>query len=638
MRGLNIAHFKKVHEDAHSATLKHPKGHEIKISKKALSKQMKEELDALPMVSGSNPSTSSDGIGLADGGQVSNLKENYSGQTPKMFARGGKAQGPWQFCPKCGKEHPNCKCSKEDRGMMGPEDLEGYAHGGRVRHYEDGGDTSSSAKDSPDQIAKDAADQANQNIPASDTAPATVINIGAGAMPNPQPNAPTPMPNQVAQPGQVAQATGAPPNTVMPPAQKAIQMQQAANASPQAPIEPTPTQRYVGNMGNAFQQEANAQRAIGNAQAQSYSEQRDAADAQITAQQDQMKAYQGHIDDLNKERQGLITDIQNQHIDPNHFGHSLSTGQKVGTAIGLLLGGMGGGLTHSANPALQFLNAQIDRDISAQKDELGKKQNLLAANLRQFGNINDAQKMTNIMMNDIYANKIAKSAAQANSIIAKQNAQIAIAQLNQRSAMLQSQIAMSRMTQGGQGGAGGGQEGGIEEALNFARATGNTTQVKDIQERYLPGVGMANKPIPAEDMKSWQHLNNLQKLFSDSQQALQEAGTLGIHMPSAQKAKNVSLQNSIELELGRLEGLGRFTPEEAKRYKDMIPDLNGTHFTDSDKARIDELQRQVKQQQESILQSNGIRANKTYSAPQTKTVGGVTYKRGPNGEAIPVGR
>lgn len=49
---LRYKNFKKVHEDAHSATLQHPEGHTIKIAKGVLSDHLKKQVSALPFADG----------------------------------------------------------------------------------------------------------------------------------------------------------------------------------------------------------------------------------------------------------------------------------------------------------------------------------------------------------------------------------------------------------------------------------------------------------------------------------------------------------------------------------------------------------------------------------------------------------
>lgn len=164
-------------------------------------------------------------------------------------------------------------------------------------------------------------------------------------------------------------------------------------------------------------------------------------EAQVTGQaaQDlsaQNESAQKHFNDLDQTRQQLMSDVANGHVDPQRYLGSMSTGQKVSTAIGLILGGIGSGVTGGENPAMKFLNNQIENDIKSQETELGKKKTLLDANLHQFGNLHDAQQMTRVNMMDVASLKLKQAAAQAQDPIAKANALKASAELDIKAAEL----------------------------------------------------------------------------------------------------------------------------------------------------------------------------------------------------------
>lgn len=215
--------------------------------------------------------------------------------------------------------------------------------------------------------------------------------------------------------------------------------------TPQQPAaDPYGSQAYsdlyskgVGEQKAGIQQGAAAEGALGAAQAP-------LLDQAVQQEQQMMQSYQNHYNDLDQERQGWISDIQNQHIDPTHYLGSMNTGQGIATAIGLMLGGMGGGLTHQGNPALDFINKQIDRDIAAQQVNLGKSETLLNANMRQFGNLKDATDMTRVMMQDAVKNQLGAAAARSQDPLAKSRAQMQMGALDMQTAPVMSQIAMRK--------------------------------------------------------------------------------------------------------------------------------------------------------------------------------------------------
>jgi hypothetical protein len=79
---MDYKDFKKVAEDAKSATLKHPKGHVIRIAKATLSPQHLKELCALPL-------HKAEGGAVNSNNQAAVLKENYGKKKARYMADGG---------------------------------------------------------------------------------------------------------------------------------------------------------------------------------------------------------------------------------------------------------------------------------------------------------------------------------------------------------------------------------------------------------------------------------------------------------------------------------------------------------------------------------------------------------------------
>jgi hypothetical protein len=87
-------------------------------------------------------------------------------------------------------------------------------------------------------------------------------------------------------------------------------------------------------------------------------------------------AYIQMGDETNK----LKADFNNGKITPETYGSLFAkkdTLGKIGTIFGLLLGGIGGGLTHTPSAALQMMQKQIDNDLEAQKATKGNEFNAL---------------------------------------------------------------------------------------------------------------------------------------------------------------------------------------------------------------------------------------------------------------------
>lgn len=151
-------------------------------------------------------------------------------------------------------------------------------------------------------------------------------------------------------------------------------------------------------------------------------------------QAEMQQHYQNSYNELNQSRMDLMQDIKDGHINPNHYMDSQSNLGKISTAIGLIMGGIGGGATGQGNPALDFINKQIDRDIESQKATLNSKHTLLSATMQQFGNIRDAEQMARVYQTDIYKAKLEQALATAKSPMAKANLQKAIGELEMTAA------------------------------------------------------------------------------------------------------------------------------------------------------------------------------------------------------------
>ncbi len=183
-------------------------------------------------------------------------------------------------------------------------------------------------------------------------------------------------------------------------------------------------------------QEAAAQGEMGKQQA-------NALEHSIGIQQQQANDFQKHYSDLEGERQHWINDLENNKIDASRYVDNMSTGKKISTAIGLILGGFGAA-AGQANGAGKILQANIDRDIDEQKANLGKTQSLLASNIHQFGNLRDATEQTRAMQMDVVSNQLKKAAAKATDPIAKARALQQAGQLDMQSAQIIQQTAMRR--------------------------------------------------------------------------------------------------------------------------------------------------------------------------------------------------
>lgn len=427
---IKLDGFKKIHSDKTHTTLEHESdGHQIKLAHRALSKPNRKALEKLPLESKASDDAKPH---FDEGGSVApKPKPDYTGSSIDW------SQGPGPDGQYHAQQQPDDSKNKKVGAVLGAHKF-GYADGGPVSPsddqsigkkihfpgmatpFADGGDVK------PDDGGLAALQQGVANLsaepPAMNAAPAVEVPQSESQAPSAQ--APTE--------AQRMPASDAPP--AQPPVGESAQA-------------PDLMQGYQNQL-KGIQGEADAQANLGNSQASTYNKE---------AQQalDLSSEYQKHYSELDNDRKSFQQDILAKHIDPNHYLASMSTGKKIETGIALALGGLGGGITGQGNAPLQFLNNQIDRDIEAQKSELGKRENLLSANLRQFGNMEQATQMTRIQMHDMVQAKIAEAGAQAASPMAKANAMKLSGQLEQQTAPMVMQQATRRALMSVNSGQGG---------------------------------------------------------------------------------------------------------------------------------------------------------------------------------------
>ena len=202
-----------------------------------------------------------------------------------------------------------------------------------------------------------------------------------------------------------------------PPAESVEPTAPQAAPAPQN-LSPDYTDKLAGDYNKQKQDVLN----LGKLQGQASLQAANAIGQNISDIQKQFEIDQAKLADVDAQRQAFQNDVINAKIDPNRFVNNQSLGQRVMTTIGLMLGGIGSGLAGQQNNALAYLNKQIDNDIDAQKADIGKKQNLLTANMQQFKDIRDAQAMTKAHMLDIAKLKLEQIAAQSNDPIVRQRA------------------------------------------------------------------------------------------------------------------------------------------------------------------------------------------------------------------------
>lgn len=249
-----------------------------------------------------------------------------------------------------------------------------------------------------------------------------------------------------------------PPLPAPPPAAGASTQQRPVPAAPfEAPASgvqsPGDIMRAAGETGQALQNKATVEKTAADAIAKQ--EQRRAQ-----ADRDYASTLESHYALNRQALTAMIDDINKTKINPEQFWENEKgqpdTWKKVRAGIGLLISGIGAGLTGQPNMAAQFIQRSIERNIDAQKANLAKKQNVYSYYRQLLGDDVAATNMTHsVLMNSMAAEiesasrRAGGQVAQANgAVLAKQVHQQALEYANQAAAQApQVQLAKVKLAQ-----------------------------------------------------------------------------------------------------------------------------------------------------------------------------------------------
>lgn len=282
---------------------------------------------------------------------------------------------------------------------------------------------------------------------------------------------------------------------------------------------------------------------------------------QAATSQDMLQKATDEYTAREKEIGSLREDIKNGHISPTQYLDNMSTAGKIKTAIGLLIGGIGQSYNGRENPVAKFLDQQIDRNIDAQKADLGKKNNLLGALLAQEKNLFGATEMFRAVQLDQYAVQLEEQTNRFADPIVKAKAQQKVGDLLKQKAEAMKNAATSRLMMGDGGGANS-----TESTLNFLRMF-NPEKAKDLQSRYIPGVGVAQRPVPDAELNVIVARQDLDHKLGELENFVkQHGGSIDPEVVNRGKAMALDTQDAFR----SAKGLGAFREGEAGFVNSII--------------------------------------------------------------------
>ncbi len=326
---------------------------------------------------------------------------------------------------------------------------------------------------------------------------------------------------------------------------------------------------------------------------------------------------------INKNINDTLQDIKSSHINPNHYLENQTTPQKISTAIGLFLGGFS---KNGVNPAQQFLNQQIDRDIMAQKNDIENKKTVYSGYLDQYKNATVADQMARATQLGIYSSKVAEAAAKAGSPLAQAKLLQLSSELQQKMIPLQQNAHLINQFDqfngggGNQPGAGRGNEAQFVHTLESAR-TINPTIYADQQAKYIPKVGVADQAVPGEIKSRLINLASITPLV-DKAIALQEKyGKLGAVLntkvgenPFENIAEAEAIQRQLTPLLGQATDVSGAKSVIYNNYAHQVGELGSMNLGGTLKT-LKALKSQVESDTNSAINSAGIHTFSDYKSP-----------------------
>lgn len=617
---LNLKKYKKVASDKDSSTFQHPDGHQMKIVHKALSSAMRKEVSAIPMAEGGY-------VDIVTSGDP--LVKAIKGKPPENSNREGDgwSSKPTQS-PKDPKDEQYKQSVKDFNSKMAPQPM---AEGGEVSQDDQPQDTAAPQAPVTINIGQPQQAAPQEQPPAPDVPLAQRVGHAIGqylpqaadmAAHNPfnplvQAAGLAKVGGQLVQ-GGVQGATGNPlapiptmdqASTPQPESEPNLADPGVSNAIPET--GPKPQNPYQAAM-----QEQVKGLELGEKAAETAAQGKESAlEDYNQAQAEAANTYDANIKDAMGLRQQAQEALQNTKVDPDRYWNNKSTGGQISSIIGILASGFNP--THNPNAAIEMLNKSIDRDIEAQKMDIGKKQNLLSAANDHFHNIQSAADFHRILANDLVSHKIDQALAQAATPAAQAELMKARGALKFDSEMRMAQIGAMQTLNGVTS------PDEQAKALNTLRLTA-PDKAKEYESRIIPGVGTATVPVPEKKREAFAAADTFIKQM-DALESFrkQHAGTVldrGVVDEGHRLAELA--RNSFRI----AQGEGVFKEGSAKFNERLIPDPTDMDFFKKNQAAYQAMKNQAGQEVKSSMSVYGIKpaANSVFKeganlSPQEKS-------------------
>lgn len=258
--------------------------------------------------------------------------------------------------------------------------------------------------------------------------------------------------------------------------------------------------------------------------------------------------YTKKREEMDKQFEDKLT---NNQIDPNKLWHDAGMGNKMAAGIGLILAGIGSGLTGQPNQAAAMINNKIERDIDAQKTNQSKTMTLWKMNREALGNDLAATLATQNQYYSVAKVQLSKAAATAADPQARARAGMLMSDISMKQAQNRQQLGMIQYATGSSQAAGG-KPGGVP-----APKPPPATQIYLLQK--AGAMSDADAVSAAKELGQVQKMNKLRADVEQASQHLQGQFLNGTFNPNDRD----SAINTFAGILAK-EAEGRFNLEESK--------------------------------------------------------------------------
>ncbi len=389
------------------------------------------------------------------------------------------------------------------------------------------------AKEHPDSFEiHDGRDNSRFHIAKKDIHPATQIKLmkmqkfDEGGDVEDESTSEAPAPQEEAPEEAAPQAPNVTPQFVPPEAQMPVNPQapvvQPGNVNYGAPeVQPPQAQAQVDPYANVPGYAENlkgiqAQAGVKNEYGQ---EIQSALNSHTAHMAEQQWKYEGERKRIDDEQSVLQKKLQNGEVDPRRYFKNMNTGQRIASAIGLILGGIGSGLGHTPNMAAEMMNKAVDNDIEAQKMDLGKTNSLLNLNLQKYHNLNTAEAATRLQYNTVLQTQLQAAQNKATTNLAQAGLQMQLGQLKMQAEQYKQQMALKGVEAQGLGYASG--EGGLPEG----REPGALLLDPKYREKRVVVNGKAYQASDKEGAAKVRDVETLARPVVEGVKRLQELGS-----------------------------------------------------------------------------------------------------------------